>query len=374
MPKCGQAHLVYIDPEGYHWRLLKDLEAYFGKRCQDGEDLTEFLEDAKLRENPEMFRQGAATAKATQRDFESSAADPGALVPWTGMGVGSDGHCIPTPLSASSRTTGSTAPRAKHRYDEGVVVARARSSNGISTGLPALGGPEGPDQLQQQLHPQIQNPQHPHAFPQQLPSRLIGKFEGHSAQSKEPGPTFREDLVDVIVDNETIQEHAAVLALASPVFRRMLSGDPPPSKRRRIDLPGKTMEEFKSFMRFVRPDTARSARITSENVDHMLQWAAEFQLPALQQECEDYLLSLPVNAERLLQAHRFGLKEQYRRCVKELGAESWQQLSHGPLLDQCAVVPEVARDVIAQLARQCKRMSQGIRNLPPNYREALFGF
>jgi len=84
MPNCGQIHVTYTDPEGTEWKLLKDLEACFGMRMENGEDeaIGKLLEQAAIYENAEMFKEGSASCKNSQGSFESSAADgvPGVQV------------------------------------------------------------------------------------------------------------------------------------------------------------------------------------------------------------------------------------------------------------------------------------------------------
>jgi len=77
MPNCGQIHVNYTDTEGTEWKLLKDLEASFGMRIEngDGESIEKLLDQAAIYENPEMFKEGSASAKNSQGTFESSAAD-----------------------------------------------------------------------------------------------------------------------------------------------------------------------------------------------------------------------------------------------------------------------------------------------------------
>jgi len=77
MPNCGQIHVTYKDPEGTEFKLLKDLEASFGMRMENGEDerIGKLLEQAALHENPDMFKEGSASAKLSQGSFESSALD-----------------------------------------------------------------------------------------------------------------------------------------------------------------------------------------------------------------------------------------------------------------------------------------------------------
>ena len=65
--------------------------------------------------------------------------------------------------------------------------------------------------------------------------------------------------------------YGPVLALASPVFKSMLSCDMAESRDHLIALPGKSPTEFEAVMKFITPIESRTAKVSPENVHFLLQ-------------------------------------------------------------------------------------------------------
>ncbi|WAR17348.1 BAT38-like protein [Mya arenaria] len=80
-----------------------------------------------------------------------------------------------------------------------------------------------------------------------------------------------------------------VLALCSPVFRRMFESDFRERTAEWITLPGKTYKEFTDFLLCLYPDTQKS--LTDDTVFSVFHLADEYQVEILQRKCEDYLMS-----------------------------------------------------------------------------------
>ena len=120
---------------------------------------------------------------------------------------------------------------------------------------------------------------------------------------------FEDDYaLEVIVDDGIEFVYPGLLGSASPVFAAMLCSDMKEKYDRSLILPGKTKEDLQLFVEFVRPLSCK--KIDRNNVDRMLPWFDEYQVHKLKEDCQALLLSLPVDLDRLLQAHRFALKEQ----------------------------------------------------------------
>eukprot|EP00421_Protoceratium_reticulatum_P046509 CAMPEP_0168451934 /NCGR_PEP_ID=MMETSP0228-20121227/48889_1 /TAXON_ID=133427 /ORGANISM="Protoceratium reticulatum, Strain CCCM 535 (=CCMP 1889)" /LENGTH=249 /DNA_ID=CAMNT_0008466561 /DNA_START=6 /DNA_END=755 /DNA_ORIENTATION=- len=128
-------------------------------------------------------------------------------------------------------------------------------------------------------------------------------------------------VVQVKVEGTTCRECAGVLATASPVFERMLLSGMKEATCQTIELHKKKRSEFDAFMGFLRPGTSRAAKIDVNNVDFLLRWFDEYQVPALKDECEAFLLGLPPSIQRLLQAKQFLLKRQYKRCLEAVAMD-----------------------------------------------------
>jgi len=60
---CNQTHVVYTEPSGKEWRLLKDLEACMGAKMENGEDLSDLMKAALDHRDQETFAEGSKLAR-----------------------------------------------------------------------------------------------------------------------------------------------------------------------------------------------------------------------------------------------------------------------------------------------------------------------
>jgi len=137
-----------------------------------------------------------------------------------------------------------------------------------------------------------------------------------------------QELAVVLDGNpeEKVMVNPAVLILASPVFKSMLTQDMAEKERGVIELKGKDPEEFKVLMSFLMPASSRQQKITQENVDFLLRWTDEYCIESIRAECVDFVKKLPPTVDRVLQAHTFGMKDHFDFCVRQLlekGQTDW---------------------------------------------------
>ncbi|CAE8616844.1 unnamed protein product [Polarella glacialis] len=136
--------------------------------------------------------------------------------------------------------------------------------------------------------------------------------------------------VEVLVEGEVFQAHSQVLMIASPVFAAMLTSGMQEGQTQKIDLVGKKAAEFSVFLKIVYP--CRGRLVDAGNVDFLLEWFEEYQLGSnMKEECEEQLLKMTCSFPRLLQAFKFGLKAQYKRCLEDT-AQRFTELSTKELL------------------------------------------
>ncbi|XP_052762933.1 kelch repeat and BTB domain-containing protein 3-like [Mya arenaria] len=102
-----------------------------------------------------------------------------------------------------------------------------------------------------------------------------------------PDPVTSSVVFDV--ENRKLYASKEVLALCSPVFRRMFESDFRERTAEWITLPGKTYKEFTDFLLCLYPDTQKS--LTDDTVFSVFHLADEYQVEILQRKCEDYLMS-----------------------------------------------------------------------------------
>merc|ERR1712061_291913 len=73
-PNCQQVMVEYIDTEGNSWKLLKDLEAAFQSKIDNGEGghIPELIETASSKADPAKFAEGARMARQIEGVYEMS--------------------------------------------------------------------------------------------------------------------------------------------------------------------------------------------------------------------------------------------------------------------------------------------------------------
>ena len=90
----------------------------------------------------------------------------------------------------------------------------------------------------------------------------------------------------------------------------------------KVDVASK--EEFEVFNGFLLP-MAWSTEVREQNVDSLLAISDYYQVETIKQKCKSRLLRLPPTGFRAMQAHKYGLKQQYRRCVGALAESSTKE-------------------------------------------------
>ena len=172
------------------------------------------------------------------------------------------------------------------------------------------------------------------------------------------------DLVATFEDGELVV-HSQVLAMASPVFKAMLSGDMKEAASKRVDIGIATVEGFKEFYGFLTPGQSRKAKVSERNVEELLEIAGYYQVDFLRNECEKFLLKAPGSVDGLLLASKYNLQQLQNHCIAS--ASSWTQSSlevleaHPKILLAVAShllqdVEELRRRVPARFLRVCRPM------------------
>ena len=97
------------------------------------------------------------------------------------------------------------------------------------------------------------------------------------------------DLTVTFDDGTSVEAHALILVLASPIFRDLLTDDDGGMKKE-LHLAGKSADEFSTFMQALLPASLRFHDLTDEGIYFVLcRWANEFEVDALRTLCEDHL-------------------------------------------------------------------------------------
>ena len=100
--------------------------------------------------------------------------------------------------------------------------------------------------------------------------------------------------VVLVVEGEKLHVHRAVLALCSPVFETMLTSEFQEKEKKEISLPGKKANEVKELLQVIYPTIERKPpdEIKEENCHYLLILAQEYQMAAITQRCEDFIVKI----------------------------------------------------------------------------------
>ncbi|CAE6934330.1 unnamed protein product [Symbiodinium sp. CCMP2592] len=115
-----------------------------------------------------------------------------------------------------------------------------------------------------------------------------------------------------------------LLRLVSPVFNHMLQSGMKEAQQSVIKVDVASKVEFEVFYDLLLP-MAWSTEVTEQNVDSLLAISDYYQVESIKQKCESRLLRLPPTGFRVMQAHKYGLKQQYLRCVGALAESSTKE-------------------------------------------------
>ena len=100
--------------------------------------------------------------------------------------------------------------------------------------------------------------------------------------------------VVLVVEGEKLHVHRAVLVLCSPVFETMFTSDFQEKEKKEIPLHGKKANEVKELLQVIYPTVERKPpdEIKEENCRYLLSLAHEYQMAAITQRCEDFIVKI----------------------------------------------------------------------------------
>ena len=98
--------------------------------------------------------------------------------------------------------------------------------------------------------------------------------------------------VVLVVEDQKFHVHRFVLAMWSPVFTKMFSSDFKEKNSEEIPLPDKVAYEIKELLLIIYPTVSQKGwnTVTNENCYFLLKLADEYQMDAIKQMCEDFLV------------------------------------------------------------------------------------
>lgn len=121
-------------------------------------------------------------------------------------------------------------------------------------------------------------------------------MEGKESNGERQDFTQAWKLSDVVlvIEGEKLHVHRAVLALCSPVFEKMFTSEFQEKEKKEIPLPDKKANEVKELLQVIYPTVERKPpdEIKEENCRYLLRLSQEYQMEAITQRCEDFIVKI----------------------------------------------------------------------------------
>ncbi|WAR17960.1 BAT38-like protein [Mya arenaria] len=142
--------------------------------------------------------------------------------------------------------------------------------------------------------------------------------------------------VTVVVEGTKLYVHRQYLAEWSGVWRKLFVAECPDDVTSSIEIiiEDKKLDEVLELLHCI----YSSQKPTSDsNVDILLDFAEEYDMPSMRNRCEDYLCAQDASIEHLIVAEKFDLKHLYKQCVDFAKTRTLEDLEKDPL---CKCVSE----------------------------------
>lgn len=161
-----------------------------------------------------------------------------------------------------------------------------------------------------------------------------------------------------VFGSEELPMQSSILRAVSPVFDAMLASQMHEAHTHRIHIQNATYSQFKEFYEIMLPLVGRRIVISNDNIDHLLSLSQYYQVQPLIDECLACLGNVRATVPRLLMAHQFELKSEYKRFVSEIGS-SFSEHDLSALKDY----PKVLLDIVLEAQKEFDHDTQPLQQV-----------
>ncbi|CAH3034978.1 unnamed protein product, partial [Porites evermanni] len=119
---------------------------------------------------------------------------------------------------------------------------------------------------------------------------MIGRIRSARADPWNFTQPWKFSDVVLVVEGQKLHVHRAVLAVCSPVFEEMFTSEFEGNGEKEIPIPGKMASEIMELLQIIYPSVEE--KLTEENCHHLLRLADEYQIKAIVQKCENFIVKM----------------------------------------------------------------------------------
>lgn len=206
---------------------------------------------------------------------------------------------------------------------------------------------------------------------------MAAKCEGDPHYFSKP---WKLSDVILLVEEEKFHVHRAVLALSSPVFEKMFSSEFQEKGKNEVTLPDKKASEVEELLLMLYPSVAEK-QITEENCYFLVNLANEYQIEAIVQRCENFMVELVktrpkdciiamIFAEKyeLAKLKKAGIEQAYYLTLEELKNDKmYNQMEKKDLMDIMEGIMLRQDKELEKFQQQCQQMKRKISSISFQY-------
>ena len=191
-------------------------------------------------------------------------------------------------------------------------------------------------------------------------------------------PDFSEswkfsDIV-LVVEDQRFYVHRNILALQSPVFEKMFTAAFQEKTKEEIPLPDKKANEIKELLLMIYPNVTGKpwVRVTHDNCYFLAKLAHEYQIDAIVQRCEDFLVDKTGKGKDILNELIFAqtcrMEKLVLNSITEASQLSIKELNCHEMCDQIepSIYKKIVEGVVGRLEGELKTMQsmpKGIKDI-----------
>lgn len=191
-------------------------------------------------------------------------------------------------------------------------------------------------------------------------------------------PDFSEpwkfsDIV-LVVEDQRFYVHRNILALWSPVFEKMFTAAFQERTKQEIPLPDKKANEIKELLLMIYPNVTGKpwVRVTHNNCYFLAKLAQEYQIDAIAQQCEDFLVDKMRKRKDILNelifAQTYKMEKLVLNSITEASHLSIKELNGHDMCDQIepSNYKTIVEGIVGRLEGELKKLQsiqRGIKDI-----------